>query len=104
MADKLFVAVKLGLDFYVKARYYPEDFEIPKPQKDRGYYCCNLITSLVQDFEPYKDGWKVRTMNSTYLFYTDTMENAETLARENNLPERVEHDSGSFYWGIDSRW
>ena len=101
--EKLIVAVKLGLDLYVKVRKTALT-SVPIPEKGRSYLCCNLITSAVVDFEPYRDGYKVKTMNSTYLFYTDTMKEVETFAKENGLPEVQEHSSGSLYWGIDSRW
>ena len=103
MEEKVIVAVKLGLDLYAKVRKTSLAL-VPVPEKGKSYFCCHLTTSPVVDFEPYRDGYKVKTINSTYLFYTDTIENVEAFARENGLPGKQEHSSGSIYWGIDSRW
>jgi len=101
MSEKLIVMVKLGMDLYAKAKHSSEI--IPVPEKGKRYECCGMTTSLVADFEPHRDGYRISTVNSTYLFYSDTMENIEIFADDNCLPEMRELANDCFYWGCYSR-
>ena len=99
--EKLVICMKIGLDLYVKGKWHPKDSVIPVPEKGLPYFCCNMITSRVAEFESYRDGYRIRTQNSTYLFYSDTIESVEDFAKDNGLPEKSIHSSGSVYWYND---
>lgn len=98
---KLSVMIKQGDNYYIKARPYEKDF--PIPVVGEPYYATHMITSPVVSFAEISNGYEVKTRNSVYHFYIDEMENVEKLVKEKGLPDKVEHESGSFYWGNDNR-
>lgn len=121
MSDKMqyIVALKLngkismgtyGSNTYIKARPVGDQELVSMaaggeplccPEKGRSYINCNLITSLVVDFKPFRNGWEVQTENSLYRFFIADMDEIERLAEESNFsgPRRLSDVSRALYWG-----
>jgi len=97
---------------YMKARASlstPSDLKPPEPTLGLRYNWANIITSPVVmiDFESTKKldhpYWVIHTRNSTYIITYFTLEEADAVAKARELPGKTVSDSGSIYWGADSR-
>lgn len=89
---------------YLKARPYEIDEVLesnnrllPEPEKNKSYIVCNIITSWVVDYKPFKNGWEVQTENSLYRFFVSDMNEINNLVKENNF--KVSKKMGeALYW------
>lgn len=76
---------------YLKAKQIDENIldinnlKLSEPIKGEQYVACNLFTSNVIDYKPFKDGWEVQTENSLYRFYYSNMDEIEAIVKENNF-------------------
>ncbi len=98
MSDKVIIAVRTTGDQLVKVRP-PNPGDPLMPVLGSSYSCCNLITSKVVDYGPIDQGWKVRTIYSSYEFFLGTLEDAQKVAEKMGLdgPQLLSM-SLSFYW------
>lgn len=118
MCNKYIVALKVkgnvnplcyGGYTYLKARPIEEkdildmvDSEsfLPSPKIGYRYNVCYLSTSPVIDFNPFKNGWEVKTENSLYRFIITDMDGIKCLVKENSFtgPNRINDESKAMYW------
>lgn len=79
---------------YIKSRYIDEevnpDGRLKKPRIGDSYLACGLVTSIVQRFKPFLNGWEVQTQNSIYRFFTASMLEVDNIAKDNNLNNKEE--------------